>query len=92
MAELQCWGRSTGSDKGGPATIYALVSDWGGSVDIRGGYDRQPEQSDDRSWSVKLFDRCDHDRIALRHPIAKRQFTMNNSTGTNCCHRSRQDH
>lgn len=77
-------GGATGSDKGGPATIYALVSDWGGSVDIRGlTIDSSGNQTIVHGKSVTLRDvtMTGSDCVI---PSQNDTFTMINSTGTNC--------
>ncbi len=77
-------GASNGSDKGGPGTIYALVSDWGGSVDIRGlTIDSPGNQTIIHGRSVSLRDitMTGSDCVI---PSQNQTFTMTNSTGTNC--------
>lgn len=73
-----------GSDKGGPATIYALVADWGGSVEIRGGtIDSPNDQTIVHGRSVTIRDLT----MTSSHCVIPSQndtFTMINSTGTDC--------
>ena len=77
-------GGATGSDKGGPATIYALVSDWGGAVDIRGlTIDSPGNQTIIHGKSVSIRDviMTGSDCVI---PSQNDTFTMINSTGTSC--------
>lgn len=77
-------GSSIGSDKGGPATIYALVSDWGGSVDIRGlTIDSVGNQTIVHGRSVSLRDVTMTGADCVI-PSQNDSFTMINSTGTSC--------
>lgn len=77
-------GNGLGSDKGGPATIYALTSDWGGATEIRGlTVDVPSFQTNVNGRSVTLRDVVMTGAPCVI-PSQNDVFTMINSTGTSC--------
>lgn len=71
------------ADQGGPATIWALDSTWGGEVDIRGVTIDSTNQAFYISRSVTLRDVTMTGSNCVI-PTQSDTFTVINSTGTNC--------
>lgn len=76
-------GNTFEADQGGPATLYALDSNWGGQVDIRGVTIESSNQSIYQGRSVTLRDVTMIGANCVI-PSQNETFTMINSTGSNC--------